>query len=143
MHNQIQKELQIEADAILNDESLWKPFTDHGIIHPVGSFALGLLVYGDLDVYYEPTNPKNLIEIVANGLHTATQKNAIKTIRFERELYKKAPKVPPGIYLQYKLEVKSGRIWQIDIWSVDKDYQDRFLQEVELVNNSRLKEKAF
>ncbi len=64
---------------ILKNESVWKPFTDHGIIHPVGSYALGLLVYGDLDVYYEPTNPKNLIEIVANGLHTATHENAMKS----------------------------------------------------------------
>jgi hypothetical protein len=126
IHNQLQQELQEEAKDILDNAKLLLPFNDNGTTHIVGSYDLGLLVYGDLDIYYEPSSSVNVIDIFTASIEIAMQSKDIITMRFERELFKKEPKCPPGMYLQFKLRVMSRRIWQIDIWAPTKEYLDDF-----------------
>lgn len=122
--------LQQEAKAILQNKVLWEPFLAKGKIIPCGSFDLGLLVYGDLDVYFEPNDPREVTTIFAAAMERAGTMAEIQTIRFERDLYKREPKAPQGLYLQFKFD-NGIHVWQIDIWSVDKAQQDAFLKEHE------------
>lgn len=122
--------LQQEAKTLLQNKSLWEPFLTKGKIIPCGSFDLGLLVYGDLDVYFEPHDPREVTATFAAAMEQAGKMDEIQTIRFERDLYKREPKALQGLYLQFKFD-NGIRVWQIDIWSVDKAQQDAFLKEHE------------
>ena len=62
----IADQLRQEADALLNNDLLWQPFSSTGIIHLAGSTYLDLLVFPDLDVYYETKNPDHLIMLSDN-----------------------------------------------------------------------------
>ena len=45
--------LKKEAEGLLKSEDLWRPFAQNGTIHVAGSTYLDLLVFPDLDVYFE------------------------------------------------------------------------------------------
>ena len=47
------KNLKNEAERIMKIKDIWQPFKNHGKIHLSGSAELDLLVYPDLDVYFD------------------------------------------------------------------------------------------
>lgn len=122
--------LQQEAKAILQNKALWEPFLTKGKIIPCGSFDLELLVYGDLDVYFESHGPREVTATFAAAMERAGTMDEIQSIRFERDLYKREPKAPQGLYLQLKFD-NGVRVWQIDIWSIGKNQQDAVFKEHE------------
>ena len=135
-------ELQKEARDLLNNKSLWSPFTSNGKIHLTGSTYLDLLVFPDLDVYYEVYDPKiNIIEIFAEASRYLIGMKEVKSLKLEKELNKRYPnKVPKGIFFQYKFN-NGKRLWKVDIWAIDdkkvfeekiqesKDFKDKITQE--------------
>lgn len=126
---QTEQELQKEAKVILQNKTLWEPFWKKGKIIPCGSYDLGLLVYGDLDVYFESNDPGEE-GAFAESMQRAALCKQVKTIRFERDFHLREPKVPKGLYLQFKFD-NGVRVWQIDIWSVGKTQQEAVLKEHE------------
>ena len=110
-------ELQKEANSIINDKKLWQPLLDHGKIIVGGSTFLDLLVFPDLDVYFEINH--NPIDVLAQAAkHFIKQKN-IPKMDLQKDLHEKyLGQVPEGIFLQFRLN-NGQRIWKVDIWSIN------------------------
>jgi len=115
----IADQLRQEADALLNNDLLWQPFSSTGIIHLAGSTYLDLLVFPDLDVYYETKNPDHLISTFADATRNLIRCEDVTSIECEKDMHKRYPKqVPKGIFLQYRFN-NGMRLWKVDIWAVE------------------------
>jgi len=129
MVEKIAGELQKEAKDLLNNKSLWKPFTPHGTIHVVGSTYLDLLVFPDLDVYYEISDSSNVIDVFSEAARYIIGMDNVTSLEIEKELYKRYPGVPEGIVFQYRIN-NGKRLWKVDIWAIaDKKVFEEKIQE--------------
>lgn len=135
---EITNKLQKEAKDLLNNKSLWSPFISSGKIHVTGSAYLDLLVYPDLDVYYEIFDPKiNIIDIFAEAARYFIGMKEVSSLKLEKELNKKYPnKVPEGIFFQYKIN-NGKHLWKVDIWAI----ADRKVLEKKMKELKNFKEK--
>ena len=98
------EQLQNEASILLKNDALWQPFTANGKIHVAGSTYLDLLVFPDLDIYFEEDDDSNLLEIFAKAAKNLISINQVTSIEFEKEMHKRYPnQVPEGICLQYRI----------------------------------------
>jgi hypothetical protein len=122
--------LKLGADILIKNNDIWKAFTKHGQIHVSGSAELDVLVYPDLDVYFDLYNCQaNIDEIFAKASLNIVKLPNTVSIRFEKELYKLASHIPKGIYMQVKYRL-NGCVWQIDIWWLEnKEELDKQLKE--------------
>lgn len=110
------EELQKEAQAIIANQELWQPLLSNGKIIVGGSTFLNLLVYPDLDIYFE-TDSDPIAILAEAASHFIKQPN-IPVMDLQKNLHEKYPgKVPEGIFLQCRLN-NGKRIWKIDIWVV-------------------------
>lgn len=111
-------QLQKEARSLLKNKALWQAFTGKGKIHVSGSTYLNLLIFPDLDIYFETNDKIHVLPIFAEAAKNLFLMNEVTSIEMEKELNKKYPKqVPEGIFLQYR--INNGRhLWKVDIWAV-------------------------
>lgn len=115
----IANQLREEANVLLNKDLLWHPFASTGIIHVAGSTYLDLLVYPDLDIYYETHCPEKIIDIFSDAARNLIRSDAVKSIELEKEMHNRYPKqVPKGIFLQYRID-NGVRLWKVDIWAIE------------------------
>ncbi len=111
-------QLQKEAKILLNEKQLWHTFLQNGKIHIAGSTYLDLLVFPDLDVYFETTDTINILNIFSDTARNLIIIDKVRSIEFEKDLYKRYPKqVPEGLFLQYRID-NGSRLWKIDIWAI-------------------------
>lgn len=124
--------LQEEAQAIIDDKKLWKPLLDNGKIIVGGSTFLDLLVFPDLDVYFETGD--DVTNIFAEMARHFVRRNDIPRIDLQKDIHEKYPgQVPEGIFLQCRFN-NGRRIWKIDIWAV---------KDPEIVTNKMKEAKHF
>jgi hypothetical protein len=117
-HLLLADELKKEALDVINHPVL-ETFTKYGKIHFSGSAELDLLVYPDLDVYFDCYDADcDVAEIFAQAVSNAVKSPDVRSVKLAKELYKNCSNVPKGIYLQIKLKTKTN-IWQIDIWYLE------------------------
>ena len=82
----IADQLRQEAHASLSNDLLWQPFSSTGIIHLAGSTYLDLLVFPDLDVYYETKNPDHLISTFADAARNLIRCEDVTSIECEKKI---------------------------------------------------------
>jgi hypothetical protein len=129
---QLSAQLQKEACSLLKNKALWQAFTKKGKIHSAGSTYLDLLIFPDLDIYFETIETSNILKIFAQAVKNLIVMNEVTSIEFEKELHIRYPKrVPEGLFLQYRIN-NGNRLWKVDIWAV-KDQN---------ILNEKLKESA-
>ena len=129
---QLSDQLQKEADALLKNKALWQVFSGKGKIHIAGSTYLDLLIFPDLDIYFETTETFNILEIFAQAAKNLIVIKEVTSIELEKDLHKRYPKqVPEGLFLQYRIN-NGNRLWKVDIWAV-KDQN---------ILNAKMKESA-
>lgn len=129
------KELRDEAQELLDREELWAPFASRGAIHVVGSTYLDLLVFPDLDVYFEVREGE--LEAFAEASQALILADDVTTVELEKELHLRYPAmVPEGIFLQYRIK-NEKRLWKVDIWAL----ADTELLEQKMAESARFKEK--
>ena len=128
--------LHKEAKKLLENAYFWEPF-EQGKIYPSGSYFLDLLASLDLDVYFVPGKTKKSVEdIFANAAKFYVKHASVVSIRVEKALHTQYTTVPKGYYLQVKIEVPSGNIWQVDIWTLsDKRVLDKLLNETNILKS--------
>ncbi len=138
MIEEVANELQKEAKDLLDIKSLWSSFISNGKIHVTGSTYLNLLVFPDLDVYYEIFDPKiNVIEIFAEAARHFIGMKEVTSFQLEKELNKRYPnKVPEGIFFQYRFN-NGKRLWKVDIWAI----ADRKVLENKMLELKKFKEQ--
>ena len=127
---QISDQLQAEANELLNSPSLWSPFSTSGTIRVSGSAYLGVLIFPDLDVYFEEAEGCPILEVFSNAAKQFITNEQITSLEFEKNMHKRYPKdVPEGLFLQYWIH-NGLRLWKVDIWCVkDKGILRKKLKE--------------
>jgi len=90
-----------------------------------GSYSLDLMMYPDIDVFIPRVS---IEELFAIGAQLAASE-LVMQVRFD----KCAPdELPGGLYVQPRVRYGDwGRLWKIDIWSVDAAVAARQLAEQE------------
>jgi hypothetical protein len=127
-------ELKREVDALLAG-GLSDVLSEYGSFEIVGSYALGLMVWRDLD-----------IELVAPSFDSASffhlGGRVAELLRPTRMSYRdetvaRSPNLPAGLYWGVHLGDIDGEAWKIDLWSVDASHQrstraarDRILRDL-------------
>lgn len=119
-----QKALQEEAYQILNKISLLDLLSKYGKTEVIGSVALGLMTWRDIDIEVVTNNSdkEDLAELIKE-LSLDTDCRVDFTIILNEKLIK--PDLPKGTYLGIKYydhlppeeqSSKSEKLWKIDIW---------------------------
>jgi hypothetical protein len=131
--------LQKEAQNLLSTEILWNSLLSCGNVHLAGSTYLDLLIFPDLDVYYEPTN-ENVIPLFARVASELINIKDVMSIELEKEMYKRY-KVPKGVCLQYRFN-NGEHLWKVDIWALeDKNILLEKMEETKLFKNKLTEKK--
>lgn len=115
MPNYLQKAkaLQTQANTILQDLDLIKLLAKYGNIEIVGSYALELMSWEDIDllVIGKPSY-KNYLDVV-NYLFARENVYSMNLQDFRKSIY---PDRPKGIYCGISYLMKPDTFWKIDIW---------------------------
>jgi hypothetical protein len=111
------KKMKQEADLLLKKSNLIDFLSKYGEVSIRGSYELGLMLDGDIDIYVikNKINKNSTIKILDN-LITAEKFNGYLFYDF----YKKTRECfPKGYYVGLKTE-QNNRKWKVDIWFMDK-----------------------
>lgn len=136
--NYIQKQqsLKNKANEILVDLRLIEFLNKVGKVNLVGSYALGLMSWEDIDIVVNGNQSvDNYLETV-NYLFKQTNVYSLNVQDFRKSIF---PNRPQGIYCGVSYLVKPDIFWKIDIWFVSAD-DKRALQLVNKLK-SRLDSK--
>jgi len=115
----LNEQIRREADDILDARGLRKILSDYGVVHPTGSYSLGLMTWRDLDIYLE-TDDLNETRFFDLGKQINSVLKAVK-MSFRNERIAKTKGLPVGLYWGIYLgdERKGG--WKIDLWALDNE----------------------
>src|SRR4051794_27588265 len=113
-----QDDLQAEAARLRTDLGLDALLSGHGEVHAVGSAALGLMVWRDLD-----------LTVVCAGLDAGAvadtgarlaRHERMREVRFRNDTgaFNTDPAYPDGLYLGLECTGPDGHRWKADIWFV-------------------------
>jgi hypothetical protein len=115
-----QSRLQTEATSVRADLHLDEYLSAHGTVVPVGSAALGLTVWRDLDLTV--ICPTLDAERVAMTGARITAHRQVREVRFRNDTgdWNTDRTYPDGLYLGVQCHSTAGNTWSIDIWFVDE-----------------------
>ncbi len=116
----LSKSLHADADALLKKTKLIKKLSKYGKVSISGSYDLGLMMDGDIDMFVIDKN-------IDKQKSVAILEDLILQGGFNGYLYydwtkRKRRGFPRGYYLGLKVDYK-GRKWKIDIWLINKIYK--------------------
>ncbi|MBE1488239.1 hypothetical protein [Plantactinospora soyae] len=115
-----QHELQSEAADLRADLALDDVLARHGRVTGVGSAALGLMVWRDLDpTVVCPTLDTG--DVAQTGALLALH-GQMREVCFRNDTgdWNSDPRYPDGLYLGLRCRNRAGQRWKIDIWFVDE-----------------------
>jgi hypothetical protein len=119
------EELRAEADKLLAS-GLSRALSRYGEVHAVGSYALGLMTWRDLDIHVVRTTP-DLDEFFAVGAQLASLLKPHRMhLRDERIVATDG--LPRGLYWGIYLGDERAGAWKIDVWATDRAGLDSSLQ---------------
>ncbi|MFS0646865.1 hypothetical protein [Siminovitchia sp. 179-K 8D1 HS] len=130
-----QLQLQAEADAIAEEMHLNELLAAAGTPVKVGSAALGLMVWRDLDMTVV-CSKLNIAAIsqIASQLLSNPQVRDLKFIN-DTGKWNTDPAYPDGYFLGMTYESNSGNKWELDIWFVDEPDKQPDLQHIRTMPN--------
>lgn len=123
------QKLKTEADQVLAELSLLKELRKLGKVSVVGSVALNLMVYKDIDieVVVEKLEPQAISQVISRLTSSNLRRIDLSLINNSVESKEKFPK---GIYLGIKYHLgmswvsdfsKNEETWKVDIWFVEPE----------------------
>ncbi|MFD1674364.1 hypothetical protein [Alicyclobacillus fodiniaquatilis] len=125
-----QHSLQIEAKEVADELQLDELLTTVGEPTRVGSSALGLMVWRDLDitVVCSSLNKENIAHIAREMM----VRRGVRELRFLNDSgsLKMDSDYPDGLYLGIKYRSLNGADWKLDIWFVDEPEKQPDLQHI-------------
>lgn len=121
----LDQRLHVEADQILEQQGLRPILSLYGTPHVVGSYALHLMVWRDLDITLETTSIGETAFFALGGAIAA----ALHPVRmsFRNERIARSPGLPHGLYWGIYTGPDRADSWKIDIWAVDPEECRRLL----------------
>jgi len=110
-------QIRSEADQLL-ESGLRRALQRHGDLHVVGSYALGLMTWRDLDVHIvrEPIDVRAFFDLGAEIAALLTPHR----MHFRDETRERTPGLPPGLYWGIYLGDERAGGWKIDVWQTDR-----------------------
>jgi len=113
-YSEKQNQLHISGEKVLKDINLIAFLSKFGRVEIVGSFALELMTWEDIDIIVL-CNPKN--EYLFKSIEYLFQLPNIYSLPWIQDFRKSIHKDrPQGLYLQAKYLVSPNTFWKIDIW---------------------------
>ena len=114
-----QDELQAEAASVRADLRLDRYLGVHGTVVPVGSAALGLMVWRDLDLTVV-CRELDVAAVAGTGAQLAGHPQ-VREVCFRNDTgdWNTDPVYPDGLYLGLRYRAETGGMWQVDLWFVD------------------------
>jgi hypothetical protein len=115
-----QDELQAEAAALRSDLALDSHLSRHGIVMDVGSAALGLMVWRDLDLTV--VCPRLDVGQVADTGARLARHHRVREVRIRNDTgaWNSDLGYPDGLYLGLDCRGRAQERWKVDIWFVDE-----------------------
>lgn len=115
-----QDELQAEALLVREDLRLDEQLSAIGTVVPVGSAALGLMVWRDLDITVI-CGRLDVAEVAQAGASLALHDRVNQVLfRNDTGTWNIDPGYPDGLYLGPRYRTPAGDGWNVDIWFVDE-----------------------
>ncbi|NEN83054.1 hypothetical protein [Paenibacillus elgii] len=126
-----QHELQMEAKAVAKELKIDELLSSAGQPVRVGSAALGLMVWRDLDITVVCS--KLNIDVVTRIASEIMVRQGVREVRFLNDsgVWNTDPGYPDGLYLGLKYKALSGMEWKLDIWFVDEPDKQPDLRHIE------------
>jgi hypothetical protein len=118
---EVDSALRAEADGLLGS-GLHDVLAGYGDVHVVGSYALHLMAWRDLDIEIirEPPDRRSFFELgyrLANHLMPPR-------LHYRDEVVARTPGLPIGLYWGIYLGDERAGAWKIDVWSVDRQHAE-------------------
>jgi len=136
-----QRQLQAEAAAMVEELNLIPLLKAAGIPVKVGSAALGLMTWRDLDM----TVVCSKLDIAAiSGIASRLMSNPrVRHMKFMNDTgnWNTDPVYPDGYFIGLNYQSQSGNNWELDIWFVDEPEKQPDLQHIRTMPG-RLTEEA-
>jgi len=110
------EDLRKEADALLAS-GLANILAAHGEVHVIGSYALNLMTWRDLDVHIVG-DTANVAGFFALGSRLEALLQPPR-MHFRNEVIAGTPNLPRGLYWGVYLGNERAGAWKIDIWLTD------------------------
>ena len=123
------KIIRQEADDLLESNGLRNLLEEYGIPHVVGSYALHLMTWRDLDIYLEQQEFSEELHFQLGG-RIASCLAPVK-MSFRNERIAQTPNLPFGLYWGIYLGNERKGAWKIDIWAIDSYECEQRLQFTE------------
>jgi hypothetical protein len=125
-----QKALQNEASEVADELRLYELLSQAGEPVRVGSSALGLMVWRDLDMTVICSRlTQQLIAQIASELMLHIGVRELKFINDTGD-YNTDPAYPDGLYIGLKYKSQRGKEWKMDIWFVDEPERQPDLKHI-------------
>jgi hypothetical protein len=125
-----QKALQDEASEVAEELRLYELLSQAGEPVRVGSSALGLMVWRDLDmtVICSRLNQQLIAQIAMELMLQA----GVRELKFINDTgdYNTDPAYPDGLYIGLKYKSQQGKEWKMDIWFVDEPERQPDLKHI-------------
>ncbi|GIN22313.1 hypothetical protein [Siminovitchia fordii] len=130
-----QLQLQAEADEIAEEMHLMQLLASAGKPIKVGSAALGLMVWRDLDITVV-CSKLNIAAISGIAAHLMSNPQ-IRDLKFINDTgnWNTDPTYPDGYFLGMTYESNSGNQWELDIWFVDEPEKQPDLQHIRTMSD--------
>ncbi|CAH0118667.1 MULTISPECIES: hypothetical protein [unclassified Paenibacillus] len=115
-----QRELQLEASTVAVELNIDELLSSAGEPVRVGSAALGLMVWRDLDITVVCS--KLDIAAVTKIASELMIRQGVRELRFLNDSgdWNTDPNYPDGFYIGLKYKALNGMDWTLDIWFVDE-----------------------
>ena len=112
--------LHVDADALLKKTDLIKKLSKYGDVYISGSYDLGLMIDGDIDLFIIN---KNIDKKKSVGvLNDLISKDDFNGYLYFDWIKRKHVGFPKGYYIGLKTNFRD-RKWKIDIWLVNEIYR--------------------
>jgi hypothetical protein len=138
------QDLRVQADRLL-DGGLRSLLADYGEVHVIGSYALRLMTWRDLDIHVVPQGlDKRRFFNLGAGIATLLKPHRM---HFRDETEVATPGLPRGFYWGVYLTDEPYGAWKIDVWAEEaaafaatRAYADRIAARLSESNRSYILE---
>ncbi len=128
-----QDALQSEASAALRDLGLFAHLKEVGEVVPIGSYALGLMVWRDIDLYIYCA-PLSADRAFA-ALRPIASHPCVVRLNFDNWCGPNGTAdFPDGYYWGVRYRAEAGREWKIDLWFLPNDLPRKEAALADLIN---------
>jgi len=128
-----QRQLQVEAVAVAEEMNLIPLLKAAGMPVKVGSAALGLMTWRDLDMTV--VCPKLDIATISGIASRLMSHPRVRHMKFINDTgnWNNDPVYPDGYFIGLNYQSQSGSQWELDIWFVDEPEKQPDLQHIRMM----------